>query len=329
MLDNWLDQLLDDVAPSSDHGRLPFGHYRIHGPGILELTPNQTLPDARACVLSAAVHGNETAPVELVGELLARLEAGLVRLGAPVLILIGNPPALRAGERFITTNLNRLFKRNLTASGEEPDRARTLMAAVDDFFARHATLPALHFDLHTAIRDSRYTRFAVEPFTEQVTTESSQWQWLSRAGIQAVLHQHCHSWTFSHYSRHYHGTQAFTLELGRVAPFGDNELGALRPMRALLEALTEGHEPPGAPANAMHFFRVEHELMRQSEDFVLCFDEATPNFNEFCPGECLARDAKAGDYVVGEHPQRVVFPNAKVEIGARAALLVVEVAPPA
>ena len=97
MLDNWLDQLLDDVAPSSDHGRLPFGHYRIHGPGILELTPNQTLPDARACVLSAAVHGNETAPVELVGELLARLESGLVRLGAPVLVLIGNPPALRAG----------------------------------------------------------------------------------------------------------------------------------------------------------------------------------------------------------------------------------------
>lgn len=328
MLDNWLDQLLDDVAPAHAHGRLPFGHYRLHGPGILELSPNETLPGARACVLSAAVHGNETAPVELIGELLSRLEAGLIRLGAPVLILIGNPPAMRAGKRFITTNLNRLFQRDLDTLGEEPDRARALMAAVDDFFARHATLPPLHYDLHTAIRDSRFPRFAVEPFTESVATHPAQWQWLARAGIQAVLHQHCHSWTFSHYSRHYHSAQAFTLELGRVAPFGENDLAALRPMRALLEALIEGHEPPGAPAGSMSFFRVEHELMRESEDFALCFDDATPNFCEFAPGERLARDAEAGDYVVGQHPQRVVFPNARVEIGARAALLVVEVTPP-
>ncbi|WP_192035017.1 succinylglutamate desuccinylase [Halomonas sp. YLGW01] len=328
MLADWLAQLLDDVAPNRDRGRLPFGHYRLHGPGILELIPNEARPGARACVLSAAVHGNETAPVELLGELLARLEAGLIRLGAPVLVLIGNPPALRAGERFISTNLNRLFRRDLTDAGDEPDRARTLMAVVDDFFARHDAHAPLHYDLHTAIRDSRYPRFAVEPFTESVVTEPAQWQWLSRAGIQAVLHQHCHSWTFSHYSRHYHGAQAFTLELGRVAPFGENDLAALRPMRALLEALLEGQEPPGAAAEAMSFFRVEHELKRQSEDFSLCFDEATPNFCEFAPGERLAHDAAAGDYVVEHHPQRVVFPNARVEIGARAALLVIEVAPP-
>ncbi|WP_458527385.1 succinylglutamate desuccinylase [Onishia taeanensis] len=328
MLADWLDHLLDDVAPTRDQGRLPFGHYRLHGPGILELCPNETLPGARACVLSAAVHGNETAPVELLGELLSRLEAGLLRLGAPVLVLIGNPPALRAGERFTTTNLNRLFRRDLTDAGDEPDRARTLMAAVDAFFARQATLPPLHLDLHTAIRESRFPRFAVEPFTEAVSTEPALWQWMSRAGIQAVLHQHCHSWTFSHYSRHYHGAQAFTLELGRVAPFGKNDLTALRPMRAMLEVLIEGHQPPGAPAESMRFFRVEHELMRASEDFALCFDETTPNFCEFAPGERLARDGVAGDYVVGPHPQRVVFPNARVEIGARAALLVVEAAPP-
>ena len=33
-------------------------------------------------------------------------------------------------------------------------------------------------------------------------------------------------------------------------------------------------------------------------------------------------DSVAGDFIVGDTPLHVVFPNAKVEIGARAALLV-------
>ena len=51
---------------------------------------------------------------------------------------------------------------------------------------------------------------------------------------QAVLLQHQHSWTFSHYSRHYHAAEAYTLELGKVRPFGENDLDALGGMRAWL-----------------------------------------------------------------------------------------------
>ncbi|MFC3286065.1 succinylglutamate desuccinylase [Litchfieldella rifensis] len=325
MLGHWLDLTLAEPAqapsPAGQEGRLPFGRYRIHGPGTLELIPAASRSQARACVLSVGIHGNETAPIELLGELLSRLEAGLVRLGAPVLVLIGNIPAVRAGQRFIATNLNRLFRRDLAEDGEEPERARQLMAAVDAFYGRHPSLEPLHYDMHTAIRSSRYPRFAVEPFAA-TTIDAAHWRWLAAAGIQAVLHQHRPSWTFSHYSKHYHGAQSFTLELGKVAPFGDNDLATLRPMRALLEALIEGREPAGADLSRMAFFRVEHELMRNAEDFSLCFADDTPNFTEFAPGTCLARDAEAGDFVVGEHPLAVVFPNAEVEIGARAALLV-------
>lgn len=334
MLGEWLGLTLDGQAPHTYEGRLPFGRYVLHGPGILELLPSANQPQARACVFSAGIHGNETAPIELVGELLARLEAGLLRLGAPTLIVLGNLPAIRASQRYCTTNLNRLFRRESDGAdadsagdeppGGEPQRARELMAAVDDFYARHAEATVkgrLHYDLHTAIRDSRYPRFAVEPFADSAI-DTEQWRWLAAAGLQAVLHQHQHSWTFSHYSKHYHRAQAFTLELGKVRPFGDNDLAALRPMRALLEALIEGREPPGADPADMAFFRVEYELMRESEDFALCFADDTPNFSEFAVGTRLARDAQAGDFIVGEAPLAVVFPNAKVEIGARAALLV-------
>lgn len=321
MLGDWLALTLDGRTPGAREGRLPFGRYVLHGPGILELLPGTRQPQARACVISAGIHGNETAPIELVGELLSRLEAGLLRLGAPTLVLLGNLPAMRAGTRYCTTNLNRLFRRDLDETGAEPDRARELMAAVDAFYARHAESKRLHYDLHTAIRDSRYPRFAVEPFAD-TGIHAEQWRWLAAAGLQAVLHQHQHSWTFSHYSKHYHQAQAFTLELGKVQAFGENDLAALRPMRALLEALIEGREPCAGDPAEMAFFRVEHELMRESEDFALCFADDTPNFTEFAAGTRLASDASAGDYVVQGAPLAVVFPNAKVEIGARAALLV-------
>ncbi|MDN6335833.1 MAG: succinylglutamate desuccinylase [Halomonas sp.] len=327
MLSEWLDWTLDGAPPPASSGTLPSGRYTLHAPGVLELSPNACEPQAYACVFSAAIHGNETAPVELIGELLCAIEAGTLRLGAPILVILGNLPALRAGTRFIHTNLNRLFQRDLGTCGDEPDRARELMTQVDGFYARHSSLTPLHYDLHTAIRESLYSRFAVVPYAS-TPTSSAQWRFLAEAGIQAVLHQHQHSWTFSHYSKHYHGAQAFTLELGRVAPFGHNDLAALAPMLALLSTLARGESPAEAPAGEMAFFQVEHELMRQSVDFQLCFADTTPNFTAFSPGTRLAQDADAGDTVVGQTPLHVVFPNAQVETGARAALLVAPVSPP-
>ncbi|GAB2802249.1 succinylglutamate desuccinylase [Halomonas shantousis] len=329
MLSDWLALSLESAA-TSRQGRVSGGNYELHAPGIIELVPDRPGRDARACVISAGIHGNETAPIELVGELLARLEAGLIRLGAPVLVILGNLPAIRAGRRFCNTNLNRLFRRepsdSLPPQSGEPARARELMAAVDAFYARQR-LPRLHYDLHTAIRDSRYPRFVVEPFAT-TATETEQWHWLAAAGMQAALHQHQHSWTFSHYSKHYHGAQAFTLELGKVQPFGANELAALRPLSRMLEALVEGRRPATAPPASMAFFRVAVELMRESEDFRLCFPDDTPNFTEFPVGTQLAEDAQAGNFVVRDAPLAVVFPNARVELGARAALLARPSEPP-
>ncbi|MBL1267905.1 MAG: succinylglutamate desuccinylase [Halomonas sp.] len=321
MLGQWLDWSLDGQLPAASQGVFASGTYHLHAPGILELTPNTASQGAHACVFSAAIHGNETAPVELVGEWLSGVEAGSISLGAPVLVILGNLPALKAQQRFLTTNLNRLFSRELTAKGEEPDRAKELMAAVDSFYARHAELPKLHYDLHTAIRDSRYPRFVVEPFADS-STDAEQWGWLAAADMQAVLHQHQHSWTFSHYSKHYHAAQAFTFELGRVAPFGHNDMASLKPMQALLTALSEGCSPPSQPATQMQFFQVQHELIRHSDDFTLCFAEDTANFSRFEPGTLLAQDGNSGEFRVGDTPLHVVFPNAQVEVGARAALLV-------
>jgi succinylglutamate desuccinylase len=325
-LATWLWRCLEGepIAPFA----LPGGSAVPRGEGVLELVPERPAADARASVVSVGIHGDETAPIELLQGCLERLAEGQARLGAPVLLVLGSPAAVRRQVRYITTNLNRLFRRDLAEAGDEPERARELMAAVDAFFARHGALPRLHYDLHTAIRESRYPRFAVSPYTERTAVTAEQWRWLAAADIQAVLHQHRHSWTFSHYSKHYHGAQAFTVELGRALPFGQNDLSPLAPMAALLAALLQGREPPAAPPERMAFFRVEQELMREAEAFHLAFPEATPNFTEFPPGTLLAEDGRAGETRVGATPLAVVFPNAAVEIGARAALLVHPEPPP-
>lgn len=320
MLSEWLDLTLasDRSAPPSA-GTLRGARYRVLGCGILELTPEHRGSNARSAVISAGIHGNETAPIELIGELLAALEAGQLTLGAPLLIILGNIPAIRAQTRFVTTNLNRLFQREMELEGEEPDRARELMRAVDAFFSRHVNA-RLHLDLHTAIRDSRYPRFAVVPFTE--SQPPSRWPELAGAGMQAVLLQHRHSWTFSHYSRHYHGAEAYTLELGKVHPFGENDLDALADMRTWLAALAEGQAPETRDPASVPYFQVAHELMRHRTDFQLNFADDVANFTAFPTGTRLAEDAEAGPFIVEEAPLAVVFPNAHVELGARAALLV-------
>lgn len=321
MLSDWIPATLEP-APFPTEGRCRGGHWLTPCWGVLELTPDHINPQVPASVISVAIHGNETAPVELLGDLLCQLDAEQMTLGAPTLLIFGHPKACVAQQRYIDTNLNRLFQRGLDGTTQEHHRAIELMSAVDDFFERYPSNPHLHLDLHTAIRRSEYPRFAVLPYAESTSPTATQWGWLSAAGIQAALVQHQHSWTFSHYSRHYHQATAWTLELGQVAPMGQNDLEPLAPMGALLSALIQGSAPSTDNPDAITYFVVRDELMRQGDHFSFHFADNTPNFTTFKPGTRLSEDDIAGPYIVGDDPVLVVFPNPQVEPGARAALLV-------
>lgn len=346
MLSDWIPATLEP-APFPTEGHCRGGHWLTPCWGVLELTPDQIKPQVPVTVISVAIHGNETAPVELLGDLLCQLDAEQLTLGAPTLLVFGHPKACVAQQRYLETNLNRLFQRGVDGTTQEHQRATVLMDAVDDFFDRYPSHPRLHLDLHTAIRRSEYPRFAVLPYapshsqisvsTDRVSTDSAstehpstdnsmpsatQWGWLSAAGIQAALLQHQHSWTFSHYSRHYHQATAWTLELGQVAPMGQNDLEPLAPMSALLSALIQGKAPTTDNPDAITYFAVRDELIRQGDQFSFHFADNTPNFTRFEPGTRLSEDNIVGPYIVDGEPVSIVFPNPQVEPGARAALLV-------
>ena len=289
--------------------------------GVLLVSPPAGRDNGTDLLLSAGIHGNETAPVELLERLLHGIAAGRLRPALRLLLVLGNPAALRSGERHLGYDLNRLFADGLApVSGPEALRAPLLMQQVESFFA----VPGrnrLHLDLHTAIRGSRIEQFALRPASAAPPREALL-ATLQAAGIQALLQQNRPAATFSAFSARRFGAEAFTLELGRARPFGHNAGLDLQALEAVLAALIEGRElPPGDPAQLQRFV-IARELLKHSPAFRLHLDDTVENFTPLQQGSLLAED-EGRHWIVEEHAARIVFPNPKVAVGQRAGLIVV------
>jgi succinylglutamate desuccinylase len=141
---------------------------------------------------------------------------------ARILFLFGNPEAMRKGERFVEQDVNRLFNgRHEQSSGSEAMRAAEL-----ERWRRVSSAcrtARLHYDLHTAIRGSKIEQFALYPWKEGRQHSRRELARLRAAGMEAVLLQNKPSITFSSYTYDKLGAEAFTLELGKARPFGQNE----------------------------------------------------------------------------------------------------------
>lgn len=290
---------------------------RSPAPGILHLpcpAPRKTMQ----LLLSVGVHGDETAPIEIVAQLLDELAAAPDKLGVDLMIAVCNPDAIAQGRRFIDVDLNRLFRRERgeLQSAAEALRADTLMNAVTEFFAQPLA-EKWHLDLHTAIRPSHYERFAVVPDT---VGRPALLAWLADAGIEAVILSPSSAGTFSAYAASACGATSATVELGQVSALGANDLDRFAAARTALAALIrEGRAPAGSKQPAV--FRVVRELTKKSAAFRMALGADTWNFTAMPPGEVIATD---GDtvYRVGARTEYIVFPNPDVRVGFRAGVMV-------
>jgi succinylglutamate desuccinylase len=147
-------------------------------------------------------------------------------------------------------------------------------------------------------------------------------EWLGDARISAVLLHTTQGNTYSHFTAQACGADACTLELGKVRPFGNNDLTRFAGADAALRRLLAG-APANASAALPRVFTVIDQLTKHSEAFELLFAADVPNFTPFAKGSLLARDG-AYRYTVRHDEERIVFPNATVKPGLRAGLLVIE-----
>jgi succinylglutamate desuccinylase len=323
MFADFLAFVLAGKRAALTHGVLPDGvRWNWLGDGIVRFDPVE--PAALDVVVSAGIHGDETAPIELLSALLADIAAGRVALKSRLLVIFGNLKAMQAGNRYLDDDLNRLFNgrhRTFPGSREAP-RAAELEDVTRAFFTETPALrPKWHIDMHTAIRASVFEQFALLPHTGAPLSRA-MFDWLRDARLAAVLLHREKSNSFTHFTAEQAGALACTLELGKVRPFGQNDLSRFTPSDAALRRLIAG-EAPSKDAAALKVFTVVGQIDKQSEQFQLHVAGDVPNFTPFARGTVLAND-QMYRYEVSHDEERIVFPNPKVKPGLRAGLMVVE-----
>ncbi|OOF27047.1 succinylglutamate desuccinylase [Salinivibrio sp. IB872] len=297
-------------------GSLAFNH---SAPGIISIQPDAANV-SRCVVLSSGIHGDETAPIELIDQLLADMLAGQFTPDVPLLLIIGHAEAIKAHTRFIEDNLNRLFGGWNEEKNEEHYLANQLQKAVSDFFAAQPdNMTRWHLDLHSAIRESYHYMFGVIPTTPTEKDVRPLAALLNDAKMDATVLSQSPSPTFSWYSANHHDALAATLEMGRVAPLFENDMREYEPLDRTLRGLLKAATLPTELA-PMRFYRVTRTLTKHSEQFALTFPSTAKNFTPFEKGALLATDK--GQEIYAEHDGEVViFPNANVQVGHRAGLL--------
>lgn len=279
-------------------------------------------------VLSCAIHGNETAPIEICNKLVGMLLNGELSTSHRVLFVFGNIPAMRIAQRFVDENLNRLFTREIATQNKvlntfESTRAKSLMNIVDTFFS-NSSGTRFHYDLHTAIRPSINEKFAVYPYLHGKAYDKQQLAYLSTCGVNTILLSQSPTTTFSYYSSYYHQVHAFTIELGKVRPFGQNDMRKFEQVEKQLIALISelSIHLPSVEQCPLQIYKVNQVILKQQDDFALHFADDIANFTGFKKGTLIASETGA-QYVAQYDGEAIVFPNANVAIGQRAILTVI------
>ncbi|AUX72579.1 succinylglutamate desuccinylase [Erwinia pyrifoliae] len=319
---DFLQLTLSGARPAQTEGHNERLSWRWHNVGILELTPHHTA--SMALVVSSALHGNETAPVEMVEQLVNALLRGERALQTRLLVIYGNPGALRLNRRYVHSDINRMFGGRWQQFEDCPEarRAWVLEQAMENFWqAGVCEEMRWHLDIHTAIRDSYHHRFGVLPQRDTPWPEDFIY-WLSAAGLEALVQHRAPGGTFSDYSSRHFQAASCTLELGKALPFGHNDLSQFAAAQQALKQLISGGELPAA-VRPPRRYRVSQQIIRRSDRFVLHMSDEVLNFAPYPQGTLLAEDG-AERFCVQQAQEYVLFPNPNVAIGLRAGLMLVE-----
>ncbi|KQY16924.1 succinylglutamate desuccinylase [Massilia sp. Root133] len=287
------------------------------------LTVKAATPSAAraAVLLSVGVHGDETGPIEMAAYAIEALSRTPGEVAVDLMLCVGNIDAIAAGKRFIDADLNRMFRdqRGDLAGTFEAGRADTLIAATAAFFDGSGPR-RWHLDLHTAIRGSRYPRFAIVPELIADEPRRALIAWLGLGGIEAVIMNPASAGTYSYWTAERHGAAGTTVELGRIGTLGQNDLSQFAAMASALHGLLRGQAQAGG--NQPIVFNTAQSITKLSDAFTMSFGRDTENFTPLKKGDVIARD---GDtvYTVQHDEECVVFPNPDVRVGLRAGIMVV------
>jgi succinylglutamate desuccinylase len=289
----------------------------------MEFRPHNQDNKTKAIVLSCGVHGNETAPIEIINDIIRDLLNKTLSLKHNLLFILGNPQSMIKKKRFLDENLNRLFDgawKN-KANNIEVSRAELIEKSIESFYCKERN-NRHHYDLHTAIKDSMHEKFAINPFLHGQKYNKDEFLFLKSCGVTNILLSNMATTTFSYYTSKNFNADGFTVELGKVNDFGKNKREDFIKADDCLRALISTTDLINEKYNSEDFniYEVVGTIIKDSQSFKFLVDD-TKNFIPFSKGTVISTD-KDNSYIVGHEEERIVFPNSNVAIGQRAALMV-------
>ncbi|MEC6814231.1 succinylglutamate desuccinylase [Photobacterium toruni] len=298
-------------------------HCQLLYRGVLQITPRELSSDAKDIVLSSGIHGDETSPIELIQQIVSDIVLGHIQPIHRLLLIIAHPEAINCQQRFMTENLNRLFQVRNSEKNNECTIANALQVAINSFYGTSIAIKPerWHLDLHCAIRPSLHDTFAISPYSDKPTRSNKLFSFIHHAKLDAVLLSNKPAPTFAWYSAEYHGAQSLTIELGRIGKIGHNDFTLLRPFRDAMVQLITDAALPIVWTNDVEVYQVSHTIVKRHSEFYFTFNDNVANFTFFAEGDEFAVDGSQ-IYTATIGGEAVVFPNRKVAIGQRAALMV-------
>lgn len=354
---DFLDLLLKQHPYAIQQGQTENLSWRWVAEGVLQLTPLQAYE--KTVVISAGLHGNETAPIEILSQLCHDLLHSKLDLAVRLLCILGNPAAIRAGKRYIDNDMNRMFcgAYQQLEPAAETQRAALLECLVTRFFQQSsAQAKAYHFDLHTAIRASLLPTFALFPYQTHAYDQYVL-QCLEAAALDAIVYHNAVGHTFTHFSSSNFQAASVTLELGQAKALGQNDLTQFAQIDLVLRAVVSEQALPHRDKIRIRQFKVVDSIIKQAENFQLNLAEDAANFSMFEQDQIIATQfasqpnldlaAQPSDqqivyhphpadivvlgetenqsYIVSQPQVYILFPNAKVKLGLRAGLVLEEI----
>lgn len=327
--DGFIQLSQEDYNPDFENWvLLPNGvKLRLLDSGVLEVSPAKN--SNKVYVLSCGVHGNETAPIEIISHQISKIVTGSIEPKYHLLYILGNPESMKIADRFVSINMNRLFagafkKYEVTQETRyEIERAEALEQYVSNFFNKHADATKTHLDLHTAIKPSFHKTFVIRPFSSSPINPQAK-KLLLALGIEAFLQHNKPSTTFSAFSVEKFSAEAYTLELGKVQSFGQNNPDDFKAAINCLDHLIQDQNIPEHQPENLIEYKVVAEIMKNSDEFKFYVPDNVENFTAYPQGYLIAEDFDY-DYRVVLESESVVFPNINVPIGQRVAVMVRQV----
>lgn len=288
-------------------------------PGVLKFIPKHSSNEQLA--ISIGIHGNETAPIEIVWDILNQIKTNNISPKLEVLFIFGHAQAMLDHKRFLDFNLNRLFNDNFKNHQNclEAARASELQKEMSAFFNKPKRW---HLDLHTAIRGSHHERFAVRPlYPKDFPLKEGELDICASLGVEAILKTNFPATTFSGYSAMNLNALSFTVELGKVMPFGKNDLSRFSMAReTLINILNGGTCDIQTNRKKPLIYNVIKELINDHQGYEFYLNEDYLNFTPLKIGQEIEKNQEG--VLKAKEGQSIVFPNGNVPIGQRTGLLV-------